>query len=321
MSEQQPKGEPTDDPATRADASHEQGAGPTLSAPMPIATASEKLPRVPVPHAQKFRVALAVLCGIALGAIVIALAILGHGSNRNNVASIGADHWSSWAPSTGGSDGVTEIADRIAPYYRISGSQQLDAVTPIAVSQATAAGTTTGSGLTVAVNTNPTSKSQSLSLLNGKTVAYNICGLGPKNCELAGKPSTDRMLLMRREALELALYTFKYIGTAENVLAVLPPSKPTTSSSSSTSSGSSTSGARVTVAVLFIRKELQPWLDVPLSKTLQSYPPEVSELPLWSKTTEAALVDQVTANGLFSSQVEAQQEGGSLLVLSPLPPQ
>ncbi len=175
--------------------------------------------------------------------------------------------------------------------------------------------------MTVVVNTNPSSKTQSLSLLNGKTVAYNICGLGPKNCELAGKPSTTRMLLMRREALELALYTFKYIPDSENVLAVLPPGKPTASTTSSSSTGSTAAGRRVTVSVLFVRKELQPWLDVPLGKTLQTYPPEVSELPLWKQSGEAALVDQITANGLFTSQVESQQEGGNLLVLNPLPPQ
>ncbi|HEX3804410.1 MAG TPA: hypothetical protein VHV75_16390 [Solirubrobacteraceae bacterium] len=318
MSEQPERHEPADDPATRANATHDPGSGPTLSASLPVGAGSEKLRRFPVPHAQKFRVALAMLCGIGLGAVGIAVAILAaHGSNRN-VTTAAAGHWSSWAPSTGGSNGVTEIADHIAPYYRISGSQQLDAITPISVSEATAAGTTTGSGLTVVVNTNPSSKSQSLSLLNGKTVAYNICGLGPKNCELAGKASTSRMLLLRREALELALYTFKYVSSAENVLAVLPPGKTTAASSSSSSSAA---GTKVTVSVLFVRKELQPWLDTPLSKTLQTYPPEVSALPLWSKTDEAALVDQVTANGLFSSQVESQQEGGNLLVLSPLPPQ
>jgi hypothetical protein len=285
-----------------------------------VSTAPEKLRRFPAPHAQKFRVALAMLCGIALGAVAIAVVILSNGSNRG-AAAAAAGHWSSWAPTTNGNEGVTEIADHIAPYYRISSAQQLDAVTPISVSQATAAGTTTGSGLTVVVNTTPSSKTQSLSLLSGRTIAYNVCGLGPKNCQLAGTPSTNRMLLLRREALELALYTFKYIDGSENVLAVLPPGKTTTSSSSGTAGSATKAGSPITVSVLFVRKELQPWLDVPLSKTLQQYPPEVSELSLWSQTQEAGLVDQITANGLFSSQIESQQEGGNLLVLSPLPPQ
>jgi hypothetical protein len=277
----------------------------------------------PAPHSQKFRVAIATLCGIALGAVAIAVAIIAHGSN-DKVPAAAAGHWSSWAPSTGGSEGATEIADYLAPYYRINAAQQLDAITRISVSQATAAGTTTGSGLTVVVNTDPSSKTQSLSLLNGKTVAYNICGLGPSHCELAGKPSTNRMLLLRREALELALYTFKYVSGSENVLAVLPPGKTVSTGSSAisgASSGSSAAGHRVTVSVLFVRKQLQPWLSLPINKTLQAYPPEASELPLWSKSEEAGLVDQTTEDGLFSSQVESQQEGGNLLVLTPLPPQ
>jgi hypothetical protein len=285
-----------------------------------VSTAPDKLQRDSLPHAHKFRLALGVLVGIAICAIVIAVAVGAQGSNSGGAAAPG--HWSSWAPSTDGSQGVTEIADHTAPYYRISASQQLDAIAPISVSDVTAAGTTTGKGLAVVVNTSPSGKSQSLSLLSGKTVAYNICGLGPKNCELAGKPSTDRVLLLRREALELALYTFKYIGDSQNVLVVLPPAKTTASGTSSQpGSATITPGTKVTVSVLFLRKELQSWLNVPLSKTLQTFPPVVAELPLWSKTQEAGLVDQITENGLFSSRVESLQVGGSALVLNPLPPQ
>jgi hypothetical protein len=120
------------------------------------------------------------------------------------------------------------------------------------------------------------------------------------------------MLLLRREALELALYTFKYTS-ASNVIAVLPPGHSVTTSG--------TPGSKVTVAALFERSELQTFLKTPLKKTLSDYPLDISELGLWSKTTEAELVQEITADGLFSSQVEAQQEGGTLLVLSPLPAQ
>jgi hypothetical protein len=279
-----------------------------------IGTTPEKLPRVSHPHAQKFRVALAVLFGVAVGAIAIAIAVAVGGSGNGGTAA--SSNWSSWAPDSGGSQGVSEIADHVAPYYRVSSSQQLDVITPISVAQPTAAGTTTGSGLTVVVNTGTASKSQSLALLNGKTVAYNICGLGPSNCQLPGTPSISRMLLMRREALELALYTFKYIGDSENVLAVLPPGKTVAKSTNASGAGSP-----VTVSVLFVRRELQPWLNVPLSKTLQEFPPDVPELPLWTQSEEAGFVDQITAHGLFSSQVESLQVGGNALVLSQLPPQ
>jgi hypothetical protein len=274
---------------------------------------SQELPRVQHPHASKFRVVIAVLFGIAAGAIAIAVvaAARSGGGNKSTLAS--GTRWSSWAPDNSSSTGISEIAQHTSPYYRLSAAQQLDVITPIQLAQTTAAGTTTGSGLTVAINQSTSSKSQSLGLLNGKTVAYNICGLGAKNCELAGTASINRMLLLRREALELALYTFEYIAGTQNVVVVLPPGHTVTSS------GITTKG--VTVALVFLRSELQYWLKVPLSKTLQQYPPAVSQLSVWSKTQEAGFVDQVTAHGLFSSQVQSQQEGGNLLVLTPLPAQ
>ncbi len=271
------------------------------------------LPRLHHPHARGFRAVLVVLTLIALAAVAVAIVVGLRGNNRDGTVAAGV--WSSWAPSGTGNEGVSEIADFIAPYYRLGASQQLDVVTPIKVAQATAAGTTTGNGLTVAVNVSGSSVSSSsnLDLLNGLTIAYNVCGLGPSDCELAGTASTTRVLLLRREALELALYTLKYISGSQNVLAVLPPGH--------TKATSKTAASKVTVAVLFDRAELKPWLDMPLAKTLAASPPSQSELPLWSQSDEAGLVDELTGHGLFSSQMEAQQEGGKLMVLTPLPTQ
>lgn len=275
-----------------------------------VSSGTQDLPRVRSPHAPRFRVVLAVLSVVAVCAIAVAVVVASQDNSRTNV--VGTANWSSWAPDSSGSTGITEIAQHVAPYYRVTGAQQLDVITPLQLSQTTAAGTTSGSGITVAVNEG-SSKSQSLGLLNGRTVAYNVCGLGAKDCELAGAASTNRMLLLRREGLELALYTFEYISGSQNVVIVLPPGHTVTST------GASEKG--VTVALLFVRKELQPLLSVPLSRTLQEYPPELSQLTTWSKTEEAGLVDQITAHGLFSSQVESLQVGGNALVLTALPAQ
>jgi hypothetical protein len=275
-----------------------------------LSSGAQDRPRVDHPHAPRFRVVTAVLVGIAVAAIAIAVVVASRGSNR--VTAVNSAHWSSWTPDSSGSTAVSEIAQFVAPYYRSSGAQQLSVITPMRLSQATAAGTTTGRGLVVAVNKGTTG-SQSLGLLTGTTIAYEVCGLGVKNCELAGAPSVDRMLLLRREALQLALYTFKYISGSQNVVVVLPPGHTVTAS------GADKKG--VTVALVFLRRNLQPWLNVPIARTLQQFAPELSELNVWSKTQEAALVDQVTAHSLFSSQVEALQEGGSALVLTPLPAQ
>lgn len=287
-----------------------------IAGPQPAISAHpEDLARVDGPHAGRFRLVLAALVGVAVLALAVAVVVLARHSGRN--AAAGGVAWSSWAPDNAGGQGVTEIAEHLAPYYRLSAAQQLNMVTPIQVSQATAAGTTTGSGLTIAVNTASSNKSQSLELLNGKTVAYNVCGLGNAgNCAMAGPASTARMLLLRREALELALYTFRYISGVQNVVVVLPPGHAGASGSSA-----GVGVAPLTAAVAFDRAQLAPLLQVPLSRTLQQYPPEMPQLRLWSKGEEAGLVDQITAHALFSSQVQSQQVGGNLLVLNQLPPQ
>jgi hypothetical protein len=290
---------------------------PEFAAPLPAeAIRPEKLPRFPAPHAQKFNLALSILAGVAAAAIVIAILVAsGHTSHQKTSGRA----WSAWQPSVGGGSGAQEIADYLAPFYRMNIAQQLDVITPVALTSSTSAGTTTGKGLTIAVNsTGASSSSSSLSLLNGQTAAYNICGLGAKNCQLAGTASANRLLLLRREALEIALYTFKYVGGTQNVLVVLPPGHTAAAAVKPPLKANVTP---VTVAVLFVRAELAPILAVPLNESLQPDPPDVAQLPAWSKSDEAGLVDQVTARGLFSEQVESQQEGGNLLVLTPLTPQ
>jgi hypothetical protein len=222
---------------------------------------------------------------------------------------------------------ATEIADHLAPFYRMSAASQLDVVTVINLANPNVTGTTgsgsaSGSGLEVAVDTG--SSANDLSLLSGSTIAYNLCGVGGSNCAIGGTASTNRLLLLRREALELALYTFKYISGTSNVVAVLPPGRTevtTTLSAKPPPKNAKATTEPVDIAVLFDRQELQPWLNIPLGETLAEFPPAVPELPLWVKTEEAGLVDQITARGLFSEHIESVQDGSNLLVLNPLPPE
>ncbi len=277
------------------------------------------------PHNQKFRAVTATLVGVAVGAIAIALAVLASGGSSGPAAK-----WSSWAPTDGGLQGAREIADHLAPFYRISPVDQLDVITVANVNSSSAASASASSsassstsGLQVAVRANP--PSTNVSLIGGHTVAYNLCGIGTSNCAIGtGKPSSDRMLLLRREALELALYTFKYIPGTQNVVAVLPPGIiPATSALSPKPPSSSAKPAtkRVDIALLFLSDELKPWLDQPLSNTLTlQFPPLVSELGLWRQTPEAALVEQITARGQFAEHLVQAQDGSNLIVLDPLPP-
>ena len=38
-----------------------------------------------------------------------------------------------------------------------------------------------------------------------------------------GTPTSERFLLLRRQALELSLYTFKYVDDVDSVLVFMPP--------------------------------------------------------------------------------------------------
>ena len=180
----------------------------------------------------------------------------------------------------------------------------------------------------------PNANSSAISLLSGKTIAYNLCGLGSTNCSIGiGTPSADRLLLLRREALELALYTFKYVSGVQNVVAILPPGKQAASTSSlgtlsakpptssSSSSSSRATGQTVDLAVVFQRSELQPFLSHPVSTLLsEEFPPTVAQVPLWKQTTEASYVEQITARGLFTEHLTTAQDGTNLIVLDPQPP-
>ena len=276
------------------------------------------------PYSARFRIATAMLAGLAIGAVIVAVSVLASGRSAGPTAK-----WSDWSPSDGGTLGAREIADHVAPFYRISAVDQLSVVTVVnltnsstaASASASASSSTSASGLQVAVRPDPSSSA--VSLLSGNTIAYNLCGIGGPGCAIGvGQPSTDRLLLLRREALELALYTFKYISGVDNVVAILPPGhteQTSTLTKTPPTSNASSTPQSVDVAVLFLRGELEPWLQQPLTSTLpEQFPPTVAQM---SSAPEAGLVDQITARGLFSERLVQAQDGSNLIVLDPLPPQ
>ena len=280
--------------------------------------------RIPSPHSQKFRAVTATLVGLALAAIVVTVVVLSSHNGSGPSAP-----WSSWSPTDSGALGEREIADHLAPLYRISPVDQLAVVTVVNTSSSSAgttsaSGTTSGSSTGIQVAVRPDSASSAVSVLSGNTVAYNLCGIGGTNCSIGvGTPSPDRLLLLRREALELALYTFKYIGGVDNVVAILPPGHTVATSQLTAKPPSSTSTATnnqpLSIALLFLKDELQPWLAQPVVNTLpEEFPPSVEQM---RTAPEAGLVEQITARGLFSQRLVSAQDGSTLIVLDPLPPQ
>lgn len=287
------------------------GRGLTAAGP----TSSRRARRRISPHSQKFLAATAALVGFAIGALAVAIVlIVGSGPRAGS-----GPKWSSWSPTDGGLTGEREIAAAVSPFYRASPATQLVIVT---VHNVNANSTSSSSSQTSQIALRDP-KTGSLGELGGTTALYNLCGLGPDCAISGGTPSNARLLLLRREALELALYTFRYIGGVDNVVAVLPPGVAHSTGSLTPSPQSAKSSAASTttidIAVLFQRQALQHYLQAPLRLTLpETLPPTVSEM---SSAPEAELVSVLTSQTLFQQSTVQTQDGSSVMVLNQLPPQ
>ena len=60
-------------------------------------------------------------------------------------------------------------------------------------------------------------------VFDGLGVQYTLGGFGEEGALKDSKPSKERHRLLRREALELALYSFRYLPDVTMVVALLPP--------------------------------------------------------------------------------------------------
>lgn len=263
--------------------------------------------RDPSPHSHKFLIATVTLFVVAIAAIAVALSVLLSPSTHQTVAA-----WSAWSPPDSGVAGERDIANEISPLYRASAASQLVVVTAHNLSDSSA---TTEIALR-----DPTTGS--LSAISGTSAVYTMCGLGPSCSISTGTPSQARLLLLRREALELALYTFKYIGGVDNVVAILPPgTSQQTSQLTSTPPAPGKTAATVPedLAVVFQKQGLGRFLSQPLRDTLpEQLPPTVSEMP---SAPEAELVSVITGQALFTQKLIQDQDGSNVLVLTPAPAQ
>jgi hypothetical protein len=205
--------------------------------------------------------------------------------------------WSPWTPPAGHPLAVaTEIADYVGPKYRFANGGQLLAVVPSA--PAVTAGTQTIGIVAVATRT-PTGGKQDVSQLEpGTAIMYTLCGLG-NHCAIAsGRPSVQRGALVRREGLEVALYTFKYIPSVNSVLIYVPPS--------------GVLGAPTSPLLYFTRESLSGRLDLPLKDTLPlQTPPRVGQDDLLEKP----ILDALTLPHFYDSGLIQLQVGGALLAL------
>jgi hypothetical protein len=294
----------------RLDQAHEHVADPPVSGgPHELIAQRQRPQTTRVRHVRRFRWATAALFALAIASLVVAVVVSGTVTRTSG----GGSAWSAWRPPDGGLAGAQEIADYIAPYYRATPSDQLAIVTVVNLNNP-------ANPLQVVV---PASSSTGglLPLPAGSTIVYNLCGVGGSNCSIGvGKPSSARLLLLKREALELALYTFRYINEAQTVVAILPPGHTVVGCTGICAKPQAKPVVKpVNLAVAFDRPELSAYLAQPLRTTLpEEIPPSVDQM---QSAVEAPLVSVLTAHGLFSEKTQQGQDGSTVVTLSPMAPQ
>jgi hypothetical protein len=132
------------------------------------------------------------------------------------------------------------------------------------------------------------------------SIWYSLCGLGPVCSIPTGQPSLNRGTLLRREALEIALYTFKYVDGVSHVVAFLPPRDAKTAG----------------VVVYLQKRDLEAQLKRPLASTLPSKVP----LPDALSARDVQTIDDATQAHVFTIfDVAQKQQGDWLLALAPIP--
>jgi hypothetical protein len=248
------------------------------------------IPGIETPHAKRFQIITGVLLALAIVAIAGALAVVTGGGSKSTESSA----WSAFKPSSDGLDtGAGEIADYVGRQYRLPGGEQIVAVTggPLQIGDLP---------LRIAVRHSPADGGQ-IDVLSGGGVLYRLCGLGPKCAIASGKTSSERGLLLYRESLELALYSFHDLKHVDNVVVFQPPKK----------------GEEPTIALHFRRGDVAGELARPLRATLPNPVPTPDTI---DQSPDTPFVQALTFGNVFKfSLTQANQDTSAFLVLDPPP--
>ena len=237
---------------------------------------------------------LALIGGIAIGALIVLL---------TRPDAVPNPAWSNWEPTGSSNARVKQIADHVAKEYRYQGEQMVvalggpptvaaggDSTSPIPISAiAVRPDTSTGQA-----------EENDIELVDAsKSMQFVLCGLGD-GCALSNGPPTEaRHTLLRRQALELALYTFKYVDGVNSVTVFLPP--PAGSQAPAT-------------AVFLERGDINSELGKPLSQTLSPITPSVGTI----KAGELQTLNRITRSRLYQFQYTQAQDLSAVLVLDPI---
>jgi hypothetical protein len=234
------------------------------------------------------------ILGLALIATVAGVVLA-----LNDSITAGAPPWSAWKPAGSSSAKTNTIAQKIGGQYRLpSGHQMLDIYAKkLTVPVTTSSGASEVPIAAVAIR-GPKGKVDTISMVSDSdSRLFQLCGTGTACAIGEGKASIARGQLVRREALELALYTFKYVPGTNHVIAFMPPPP----------------GSQPSTLIYLNKSDLQPMLSKPLADTI------AAKTPLPTTITAAAgnAVDKIMMPHLYKFSLQQTELGQAVLVLQP----
>lgn len=240
-----------------------------------------------------FYVLLAIVAGAGVGTLLV---LVGRGSPAP------APAWSAWEPTGSVERRSAQIGDHVGDQYRLPSGRALVAVTYAGPPTVTGPDGASFQVRAIAVRPDTTAgraEADDIDTLPAQsTVMYTLCGLGTA-CSIAeGKASEARGQLLRREALELALYSFRYLDGIDSTLVLMPPR----------------ADGQVATAVFLERGDLRAALEQPLDATLTApLTPGVGEI----EAEEQRVIDRATRSRIYEYSYLQAQDGSPIMVLSP----
>jgi hypothetical protein len=255
--------------------------------------AAPAAPSGPSEFRNRFGFIAGALGGVVLAAVALALIVATTGGPADEGL---YKNWSKWHPEeTSMSGGPPEIATHVAPQYKLDDGKQLVNVTagPLEIQS-------------VPLDDVLLESQNSIHQISGKAIMYTLAGLGPRGSIDGGTPSKQRHRLVRREALELALYTFRYVHDVDMVVALLPPPKPAEGETAEEAAQKNPPQA-----IFYRPGDLKGQLLVPLGKTVPAKAPTPDSIP----TGEANTIDALTLSNLFLAGFTQTQDLRAHLVL------
>lgn len=239
-------------------------------------------------HQRRFGLAYTLLA-IGVGAAVgLGIVLIGRGSSHQP-----ATGSQTFKPVQSGELGAKEIARHVGREYRQKDGSQLAAV----------------------IGERPNFQGQPLSFYLirphdaqdpnrdiaiftvGEGIMYTMCGFG-KNCGTPGAgTNAAEDLLLKREALELSLDTFKSDPSVQSVTTLLPPLQ------------------QGQLAIIFSRQELADWIGRPLGGILS---PASRIKPGQVGSAEEARIDTIEAGSIYAYDAVQGPDGNALFRLDPI---